>query len=104
MIGTNVLDSKYDEIMAKPTANVRGMNSDRSGSFMTNAGMNTDKMHSNARKRGTAVALAASSTAEARFSVRSICTWVFSIVTVASSTRMPIASAIPPNDMMLIVF
>ena len=32
-----------------------------------------------------------------------ICTCTFSIVTVAMSTRMPIASAMPPSDMMLIV-
>ncbi len=38
------------------------------------------------------------------FAVPSICTWVFSIVTVASSTRIPMASAMPPSDMMLIVF
>ena len=103
MIGTNVLESKYDEIMANPTPRVSGMNSDRSGSSMMNAGMNTDRMQSNAKSRGTAVALLACSTAAATFGACSICTCVFSIVTVASSTRMPIASAIPPSDMMLIV-
>ena len=56
-IGTNVLESRYDEIMANPTARVSGMNSDRSGSAMMNAGMNTDRMQSNASSRGTAVAL-----------------------------------------------
>ena len=45
----------------------------------------------------------ACSTAVATFGVCSICTCTFSIVTVASSTRMPIASAMPPSDMMLIV-
>ena len=103
MIGTNVLESRYDEIMAKPTARVSGMNSDRSGSSMMNAGMNTDRMQSRASSRGTAVALLAFSTAVAIFGVSSICTWVFSMVTVASSTRMPMASAMPPSDMMLIV-
>ena len=103
MIGTNVLESRYDEIMAKPTPSVSGMNSDRSGSPMMNAGMNTDRMQSKASSRGTAVALLACSTAVATFGVCSICTWTFSIVTVASSTRMPIASAMPPSDMMLIV-
>ncbi len=104
MIGTNVLESTYDETMAKPTASVSGMNSDRSGSCMTNAGMNTERMQSRASSRGTAVALAALSTAVAMFFVRPIWTCVFSIVTVASSTRMPMASAMPPSDMMLIVF
>ena len=102
-IGTNVLESRYDAIMANPTPRVSGMNSDRSGSSMMNAGMNTDRMHSKASSRGTAVALLACSTAVASFGVRAICTCTFSIVTVALSTRMPIASAMPPSDMMLIV-
>ena len=98
-----MLESRYDEIMAKPTARVSGMNSDRSGSSMMNAGMNTDRMHSKASRSGTAVALLACSTAVAMFGVCPICTWTFSIVTVDMSTRMPIASAMPPSDMMLIV-
>ncbi len=104
MIGTNVLESRYDEIMATPTPRVSGMKSDRSGSPMMNAGMKTERMHSSASSRGTAVMLPAWRIAEASFGVRSIWTWTFSIVTVASSTRMPIASAMPPSDMMLIVF
>ena len=59
MIGTNVLESRYDEIMANPTPRVSGMNSDRSGSPMMNAGMNTDRMQSKASNRGTAVSIAA---------------------------------------------
>ena len=43
--------------MAKPTPRVRGMKSERSGSPMMNAGMNTDRMQSKASSRGTAVAL-----------------------------------------------
>ena len=43
--GTNVLESRYDEIMANPTASVSGMKSARSGSPMMNAGTNTDRMH-----------------------------------------------------------
>src|SRR4051794_35334667 len=103
MIGTNVLESRYDEIMAKPTPSVSGMNSDRSGSVMMNAGMNTDRMQSRASNRGTAVMRLPWSTAEAMLWVRCIWTWMFSTVTVDSSTRIPIASAMPPNDMMLIV-
>ena len=57
-IGTNMIESRYAEIMANPTARVSGMNSDRSGSFMINAGMNTDRMQSSASRIGTAVALA----------------------------------------------
>ena len=49
------------------------------------------------------MALARRSTALAIFGVWPICTCTFSIVTVALSTRMPIDSAMPPSDMMLIV-
>ena len=104
MIGTNMLESMYDVIMANPTPRVSGMKSDRSGSLMMKAGIKTARMQSSASSLGTAVALLAASTATATLGACSICTWVFSIVTVASSTRMPIASAIPPSDMMLIVF
>ena len=102
-IGTNVLESRYAAIIANPTARVSGMNSDRSGSAMMNAGTNTDRMHSRASKIGTAVAMLPRSTAVAIIGVRPICTCMFSMVTVAMSTRMPIASAMPPSDMMLIV-
>ena len=52
-----VLDSRYDVIMAKPTASDSGTNSERTGSAMMNAGMNTDRMHTIASRRGTAVSL-----------------------------------------------
>ena len=42
--------------------------------------------------------------ARANESVWCICEWVFSTVTTASSTRMPMASAKPPNDMMFNVW
>src|SRR6266404_6085898 len=75
--GTTVLERTYDEIMAKPTASDSGTNSERTGSAMMNAGMNTDRMHSIARKRGTAVSLLPRWTARARDGVRAICTWMF---------------------------
>ncbi len=59
MIGTKVLESMYDEIIANPTAKVSGMKSERSGSSMMKAGINTDRMHNSASNRGTAVALLA---------------------------------------------
>ena len=95
--------SRYAEIMANPTASVSGMNSDRSGSFMISAGVNTDRMHNSASRIGTAVALARPSTALAILGVCPICTCKFSMFTVDISTRMPIDSAMPPSDMMLIV-
>ena len=101
--GTTVLERRYDEIMAKPTASDSGTNSDRTGSAMRKAGMNTDRMHNSASSRGTAVMWLPFSTARLSDGVRPIWTWMFSISTVASSTRMPIASASPPSVMMLIV-
>ena len=50
-----------------------------------------------ARRRGTAVSALPSRTARAIESVFSICVWMFSTSTVASSTRMPTASARPPS-------
>ena len=70
---------------------------------MINAGMNTDRIQSNASSRGTAVIKLPWSTADATFDVLCIWTWMHSTVTVDSSTRIPIASAMPPSDMMLIV-
>ena len=60
--------------MEKPTASDSGTNSDRTGSAMMNAGMNTDRMHSMASKRATAVSLLPRSTARASDGVRVICT------------------------------
>ena len=37
--------------MAKPTASDSGTNSDRTGSAIRKAGMNTDRMHTSARPR-----------------------------------------------------
>ena len=56
-----------------------------------------------ANNRDVAVAASLRRTARATESVWCICTWVFSTVTIAMSTRMPIDSARPPSDMMLIV-
>ena len=53
--------------------------------------------------RAMAVRLHASTTARARETPGSICVWMFSISTVASSTSTPTASARPPSVMMLMV-
>ena len=90
--------------MANPTASVNGMKSERTGSLRMNVGMNTERMQSIARSRTVAVVALARRAAQAMESVWAICQWVFSMVTVASSTRMPMARASPPSDMMLMVF
>ena len=95
MIGTNVLESRYDEIIANPTPSVSGMNSDRSGSPMMNAGMNTDRMQSKASSRGTAVIMLPCE--HGRGDLRRVPHLHVHVLdlTVASSTRIPIASARP---------
>ncbi len=102
--GTSVLDNRYEVIIEKPTASVSGMNSERTGSSMMKVGMNTERTQNMARRRAVAVAAPARRAARATDSVWSIWAWVFSIVTTASSTRMPMARANPPNDMTLSVW
>src|SRR5579885_875663 len=101
--GTSVLESTYDETMAKPTASESGTNNWRPTPTMKNDGTNTESTHSIESRRGIAVFRQASSTARGRESPPAICVWMFSISTVASSTRTPTASASPPRVMMLMV-
>jgi hypothetical protein len=72
---------------------------------MKNDGTKTARMQSIETNRATAVRLHASTTARARDTAddeeRRV--WIFSISTVASSTRTPTASASPPSVMMLMV-
>ncbi len=60
-------------------------------------------MQSIASSRGTAVCALPSRTARAIEGACSIWVWMFSTSTVASSTRMPTASARPPSVIRLIV-
>jgi hypothetical protein len=71
---------------------------------MNNVGVNTAITDSIARKRGAITSCIASSTARPGGVPRARCVSMFSIATVASSTRMPTASASPPSVMMLIVW
>ena len=70
---------------------------------MKNAEMNTARIETIASNRGMAVAAEPSSTARASGLPCSKWPWMFSIATVASSTRMPMASASPPRVIRLIV-
>jgi PAT family beta-lactamase induction signal transducer AmpG len=56
-----------------------------------------------AAKRGSVVSAVASLAARARLRPSARRVWMFSMMTVASSTRMPTANANPPKVMMLIV-
>ena len=93
-----------DVTIAKPTASDSGTNSARAAPCMKNDGMNTARMQSMASRRGTAVSRVAPPHRPGdRFGVCSICVWMFSTSTVASSTRMPTARARPPSVIRLIV-
>ena len=67
--GTNVLDRRYEAIIAKPTASDSGTNSARAAPCMKNDGMNTARMQSIASSRGTAVSALPRRTARATESV-----------------------------------
>ena len=89
--------------MENPTASDKGTNIAFAAPCMKNEEMNTARMQTIASSRGMAVCALPSRTARAIEVVCPICVWMFSISTVASSTRMPIARASPPSVMMLIV-
>ena len=85
--------------MAKPTASASGTNSALAAPIMKKAGMKTARMQSMASRRGSVVSRVPSSAARASDLPRARWVWMFSTVTVASSTRMPTASARPPRVM-----
>ena len=89
--------------MANPTANERGTNSDFVTPVIKNEGTNTARTESMASNLGMTTSLLASSTARARSTPLARWVWMFSIATVASSTRMPTARANPPRVMILMV-
>ncbi len=68
-----------------------------------NIGTNTMQMDSVETRAGRAICCAPSRMASSTSAPSSRCELMFSMVTVASSTRMPTASARPPRVMMLMV-
>ncbi len=103
MVGTSVRDRMKDAIMAKMMASAMGMNSQPATPLRPNSGSQTMQMHVVATKVGMTIWLAASMIAGSSALPISRCASMFSIITVASSTRMPTASARPPSVMTLIV-
>ena len=89
--------------MLKPTASESGRNSARAAPSMKSEGRKTAMTHAMAKKRGKAVARMALRTAVATARPRSRSCSIASMATVASSTRMPTASARPPKVMRLMV-
>ena len=104
VIGVSVRDSPYDASMANTTAIPSGVNRYFAGPCRNTTDTNTQLMASVETKVGTAMPAAPCKVACGNAmpsSVSSRC--VFSMVTVESSTRMPIASARPPSVMVLMV-
>ena len=103
MVGTSVRDRMNDQTMANITASAIGTNRKRPMPSRKNIGTNTMQMHSSETNAGVTICLAPSMMAVSTSLPCSRCQLMFSIVTVASSTRMPTASARPPSVMMLSV-
>ena len=90
--------------MANTTASPSGVNRYFAGPWRNTTETNTQLIASVETSVGTAISAAPCSVALGSGMRSSVSRrWVFSIVTVESSTRMPIASARPPSVMVLIV-
>ena len=101
IVGTSVRDRMNDQTMADITASAIGTNRKRGTPVRKNIGTNTMQMQSSETKAGVTICSAPSRMACSTSLPCSRCQLMFSIVTVASSTRMPTASARPPKVMML---
>ncbi len=89
--------------MAKATAMASGVNRNLAAPVSSTTGMNTMQMDRVETKAGAATCWAESRMARTSGFFSAMLRWVFSISTVASSTRMPTASARPPSVMTLMV-
>jgi hypothetical protein len=85
--------------MANTTAIAIGTNSERAAPVRNAIGANTMQMHSVDTNAGIAICCAPSMIARVNGLRWCMLRWMFSIATVASSTRMPTASASPPSVM-----
>src|ERR1700730_5932347 len=105
MVGTIVLDRKYEANMANTTASASGRNRYRATPDSKNMGANTMQMESVDTNAGVAICAALSRTTSSMLLSGSNTRFrlMFSTSTVASSTRIPTARANPPSVMMLMV-
>ena len=103
MVGTRVRDSRYDASMAKTTAMAMGVNRYFAVPVSSSTGTNTMQIASVETKVGIAICAAPSITARTSGLRMPMLRCVFSIATVASSTRMPTARARPPSVITLMV-
>src|SRR6185437_3345941 len=104
IIGTKVLERKYEATMANPTAKASGTNKARPTPTMNKDGMNTAKTASMDTKRDAIVSTAESITARAVETVFPRWAWILSMATVEASTSTPTANANPPSVMILMVW
>ncbi|QIN65450.1 hypothetical protein SBC1_54950 (plasmid) [Caballeronia sp. SBC1] len=102
-MGTKVRESTNEAIIAKITASAMGTNRKRAMPSSSNMGTNTMQMHSSETRAGVTICAAPSRIASLTDLPCSRCQLIFSMVTVASSTRMPTASASPPSVITLSV-
>ena len=100
MVGTSVRDRTKEAIMAKTTDSAIGTNRKPAIPCRKNMGTKAMQMHSRETKAGPTICSAPSMIAVRTSLPCSRCQLMFSMVTVASSTRMPTASARPPSVMM----
>ena len=100
MVGTSVRDKINEQTIADITASAIGTNRKRATPVRKNIGTNTMQMHNIDTNAGVTICAAPSMIAVSTSLPCSRCQLMFSIVTVASSTRMPTASANPPSVMM----
>ena len=103
IVGTSVRESRYDASIAKHTASASGTNRYFATPDRKNIGTNTMQIESVETSAGTAICEAPSRIACTISLPWSKLRLMFSTSTVASSTRIPTASASPPSVMMLIV-
>ena len=103
-VGTRVREIRYEASIAKITAIASGRNSEPAAPVRKKTGTNTMQIESVDTKVGIAICCAPSRIAVSSGFPASALRWMFSIATVASSTRMPTASASPPSVITLVVW
>jgi hypothetical protein len=103
IVGTSVRERMKEAIIAKMMASASGRNRYPETPDNWNSGNQTIQMQSVETKVGITIWFAASMMAGCNSAPVAKCVSMFSIITVASSTRMPTARARPPSVMTLMV-
>src|SRR5580704_9948539 len=103
-VGTKERDNKNEANMANMTASANGVNRYLATPDKPKIGTNTIQITSVETSAGNAIWAAPSRIASRVGFCSPMWRWTFSIVTVASSTSRPTASANPPRLMMLMVW